>query len=527
MARDIAQAGDPAIVPGDSVVVTAIDAWGVDVDSLSGAAAVYCWVRVNPAPGSGGKTGEVLIDDPLRWPVADSTLAAGRTWYRVQMDTAFTGPGRTGPVPDRYCVDLNETLFEPGDTILYFFHAKNTEGDESYWNESVGHTRSIEEAAASPMEFQIMPGGGYLNGGDILYVDDSGDPEVRQFFETAFRVLGIEEFVDRYDVRGPAECASNSPGGSGVKNVHDQLIPVYRRIIWSTGDLRTGLLGDGTGAPEKADDCGLLFDFLYDHTAGGGVYITGNNVAEEWSTLSSTSAGNLRNLMPYNFTDGEHWSSGLKLSPLIVAEPGTMFDHPAGPDDFIAFHTYEDTVGCDVIEAIASAATVMRYQDDGIPAGGAVVSNSSENNYSNTAAVILSGFSFHRIRDDSPDGVMDRDHHMADILSWLGDPVSYPVGAGGRVAYVDRLGQNRPNPFNPTTTIEFSLRAPAHVTLSVYNVRGQLVRVLLDEKRQAGLHKDVVWDGRNGAEETVASGIYFYRLVAGDYRNTKKMVLLK
>jgi hypothetical protein len=443
------------------------------------------------------------------------------------MDTAFTGPGRTGPVPNRYCVDLNDTLFEPGDTILYFLHAKNTEGDESYWSETAGHTRSIEEVAASPMEFQILPGGGYLNGGDILYVHDAGDPAIREYFDTAFRALGIEEFVDRYDVRSPAECASNSPGGSGVKNVYDQLIPAYRRIIWSTGSLSAGLLGDGSGAPEKADDFGLLYDFLHNHNTNAGVYISGNNVAVEWSTLSSATANSFRNYISYNLVDGNHFWVGLDNTPLVAGEPGTLFDHPGGPDLMYAAYAHDDTVGFDLIDATGVSATVMSYLDDGLPAGGAVVASAQSNYLGNTAGVILSGFSFDRIRDDAPAGVMDRDHHLADILSWLGDPVSEPVGAGGRVVLVDRLAQNRPNPFNPTTMIEFSLRAPAHATLKVYNVRGQLVRVLLDEPRAAGVHKDVAWNGRNGAGQSVASGIYFYRLMAGDFTDTRKMVLLK
>ncbi len=83
-----------------------------------------------------------------------------------------------------------------------------------------------------------------------------------------------------------------------------------------------------------------------------------------------------------------------------------------------------------------------------------------------------------------------------------------------------------PNPFNPTTTIAYELPEPAHVTLSVYNVRGQLVRTLVDERQGAG-PGSVVWNGTNRFGQAVGSGVYVYRLTAGDVQRSRKMVLLK
>ncbi len=88
------------------------------------------------------------------------------------------------------------------------------------------------------------------------------------------------------------------------------------------------------------------------------------------------------------------------------------------------------------------------------------------------------------------------------------------------------LDQNYPNPFNPTTTVRFSLPRTEHVTLDIYNVQGQIVRTLVNETRSAGEHK-VEWDATSDNGERVASGIYFYRLTAGDYTVSRKMTLLK
>jgi hypothetical protein len=88
------------------------------------------------------------------------------------------------------------------------------------------------------------------------------------------------------------------------------------------------------------------------------------------------------------------------------------------------------------------------------------------------------------------------------------------------------LAQNFPNPFNLATQVEFSLPAPSQVKLEIYNVMGQLVRTLVDRQLPAGYHK-VIWDGRNDAGVATASGVFFYKLRAGDLTETKKMMMLK
>jgi len=88
------------------------------------------------------------------------------------------------------------------------------------------------------------------------------------------------------------------------------------------------------------------------------------------------------------------------------------------------------------------------------------------------------------------------------------------------------LAQNSPNPFNPNTKIQFELPKAGHIRLSVYNVLGQTVRTWFDKKLPAGKHS-VIFDGRDNNGDSIASGIYFYRLEAGDFSQSKKMILLK
>jgi hypothetical protein len=139
---------------------------------------------------------------------------------------------------------------------------------------------------------------------------------------------------------------------------------------------------------------------------------------------------------------------------------------------------------------------------------------------------MLSGFAYNYIRDDRPTGILDRVDHLRSILAFLGNSTEEPTGADP-LAYEYSLSQNYPNPFNPTTTIRYTVRDRAQVSLNVYNVAGQLIRTLVNESKSPGQVHTAIWDGRNDAGVTVSSGVYFYKLVAGDYVQTRKMVLLK
>lgn len=121
-------------------------------------------------------------------------------------------------------------------------------------------------------------------------------------------------------------------------------------------------------------------------------------------------------------------------------------------------------------------------------------------------------------------GNVDRDPCLGD------DP-----GTGGRAVSSGDLGedrwrleleQNRPNPFNPTTTIEYSIWAPGRVTLRVYNMAGKLVRTLVNQMQEPGYH-DVVWDGSDDHGRQVAGGVYFARMVSGGETKMRKLILLK
>jgi hypothetical protein len=114
---------------------------------------------------------------------------------------------------------------------------------------------------------------------------------------------------------------------------------------------------------------------------------------------------------------------------------------------------------------------------------------------------------------------------------WYVDDVyvqSEYVENGDNVAQINRveLFANYPNPFNPTTTIKFNLPEASAASLEIYNLKGQKVRTLLDDDLAKGSYSPV-WNGLDDNLQPVSSGVYLYRLKAGDMVQTRKMMLMK
>ena len=89
-----------------------------------------------------------------------------------------------------------------------------------------------------------------------------------------------------------------------------------------------------------------------------------------------------------------------------------------------------------------------------------------------------------------------------------------------------KLDSNYPNPFNPSTTIRYSLKEAGPVSIEIYNIKGQLVRTLVQDVKEAGNHT-VIWNGLDKNNSSVSSGIYFYKMNAGKYSSTKKLIMMK
>ncbi|MDP8232823.1 MAG: T9SS type A sorting domain-containing protein, partial [Candidatus Zophobacter franzmannii] len=92
---------------------------------------------------------------------------------------------------------------------------------------------------------------------------------------------------------------------------------------------------------------------------------------------------------------------------------------------------------------------------------------------------------------------------------------------------ITELSGNYPNPFNPTTTISYSVASNnENVEIAIYDIRGRRIRTLINKQISRGEH-EIIWDGNDENSQSVASGVYFYRLSTESKTISKKMVLLK
>jgi len=122
-------------------------------------------------------------------------------------------------------------------------------------------------------------------------------------------------------------------------------------------------------------------------------------------------------------------------------------------------------------------------------------------------------------------------HHNAEglftnvILIGYGDEELFEDDIVG-IPNVTALFNNFPNPFNPETTIRFALLENKNVLIEIFNIRGQKLITLINGYMSAGYHQ-VIWDGRDINNNQVGSGIYFYRMRAGEYQSIRRMILMK
>jgi Carboxypeptidase regulatory-like domain/Secretion system C-terminal sorting domain len=111
-------------------------------------------------------------------------------------------------------------------------------------------------------------------------------------------------------------------------------------------------------------------------------------------------------------------------------------------------------------------------------------------------------------------------------LTYLDFQMTAMTNADDLPTLTTELTGNYPNPFNPVTNIAFSLDEATHVTLEVYNIKGEKVKTLVDNNLPANTYNKV-WNGTDSNSKSVSSGVYFYKMKTGSYTATKKMILLK
>jgi hypothetical protein len=319
---------------------------------------------------------------------------------------------------------------------------------------------------------------------DVLLVNDDLTANHETFLQQSLNNTGVDYYTWRIAESGVPQAADYS------------FFPEPRTVVWYTGDADTDVLSD---AEQQS-----LATFL---DGGGRLLLSGQNIAETSSSgilLSSyLEVGSAQN---YNL----QLLKGVENDPigagLLVAASGGGGNQNSK----------------DVLTIGSSPIVSFNYG----PAGTSGIAGiRAEDFQANWKAVFL-GFGLEGVNNNN--GI--RDLIIGNALVWF-DVITGLDSEGEIVSATPpesfELYQNFPNPFNPTTTIRFSVPRAARVKIAIFNNLGQEIRRLSDNAYPAGVY-ELTWDGRDDFGNPAASGIYFYTMrVADKFSDVKKMVFLK
>jgi hypothetical protein len=278
-------------------------------------------------------------------------------------------------------------------------------------------------------------------------------------------------------------------------------------------DILIYFCGDDSRADESlaAVDQHRLLNYLEN---GGKLFISGSEIGYDFNATTATE------LNRYQYLLKAQYVGDISGSNRVLGEPNTVFNGL----DFI----YGTMTGMDLyiedfpdyLHTFGGGESALFYDNlriAGIQFTGKYGISTED------AQLVYLGFTFETIV--TPE---DRAELMGRVLAYFG-LVSGIADQRKNVPLKFDLVQNYPNPFNPSTTINYSIPANQNkeaVILEIFNALGQKVKTLVDEKQNAGFYS-TVWRGKDDIGNPVASGIYFYRLSAGELVKTRKMVLLR
>ena len=520
MAMDVAPGDEYGrIDPGDSAVVqvAAPNTGGLDT-LVTGEARVYLHCNVEFL-GPEGKPG---LSGPQLAGTYGSYAGEEGGWTVLLCEPAATSAGNIAP--GKYCVDLNDSLFTRGYMVEYYFKAYDIEGNPTVWPEEA-------DAGGDRCEFTCLPT--LRSVPAALYVDDfhgrgTFDGEAQEYFDMAFAsVLPAGLIPDRYDVNGPSYGVSNGIGAyASADDSSAVFCRAYDKVIFDSGDLFWVTISEGTENSDKSDDAQLLIDWMDNSAHRTGLLVMGDQIAYDLSGSPAASAAQLlgtvcgATLEHYSYLDltGGVYGGGT-ITPLITGVAG-------GPYEGFGCYSYG---GCyninsfDVLQPVGPGTAALKYPDYNSTEHYAAICTDQVNGAGYPLRTVWAGFSFMFMRSAEPYFLVHSDFLFR---TWRYLELGSMTTTQSDVPAATSLSDNFPNPFNPVTRLKFGLKEKGQVRIRIYDVSGRLVRILIDEIRDAGSY-ETVWDGTNDRGRATASGIYFCRMEAPDYERTLKMVLLR
>jgi len=519
-APDLAQSGAPAI--GD-----------IDYENLAANNILF-------AAGRTGTFPDELEDVTIEVAPASQISGTPRIHYKLFPNPLFD-PYRTTFPPfgegsadlvhvdgSRWAVDLpDEGFLFPGDALHYLFAVDHINGsytitlpaDTTGFGRHPNHTHTHEVPYPEAFTICGLPSLHSATPGDhppILLWNNAHDTANDSYWDLAMHNLDFRRGVD-YDVY--SNLAPGGKTGSGLASRASNIsLADYAIILYTSGDHHIDTISSSS-ADEWCDDLSLLTDWL----EGGNkkLMIVGDNLAADLSTHFTAAS---RDFV-------ERWLSVTYVGKDVVAGQNhrwtTAHIVPENPvftsvDSWRPWASEGQTF--DTVELFGDAVPLAYFHDDAgspMPYPAAVLAVNGQ--YLSEVIYLPTALKHIRCEEADGDDLASRTKILGDVLAYFGQDGGYaPIGA----PIADEFQVvSYPNPFNPTTQIRCHMPRAGHLSVKVFNLRGEWVRTLSDEVVEAG---DTVlkWDGNNERDQAMPSGVYFYRVnTLGESRSAKIMLL--
>jgi hypothetical protein len=454
--------------------------------------------------------------------------------HTVRGDSVRDAAGRA--IPNRFCFDLPDSNFLfPGDILHYYFEAEDG-GSPMIFPDTTGFSSFPGYADYQPnrypdaFTFRALPSLHSATPGDqppILFWNDATDCGGDAAWYSALQQLGYKEGID-YDIFATNGPAAGEGDGLGGRATPDQ-ISGYHTILYTCGDLERNTLSNGDPVYDPSSDIALLDGWL--RLGGRKWFCTGDDLAYDLRRAGPMLT--FRNTwMPMTFNN-------TNIRPLIQNQINPIVD-PVPGNGVGLTHSYIAYGGCPVFnqfDAVQSLedghstriATFRQLSGAAYPYAAAIWFHNTGGK-DNDIVYMPYDFSFIYTMTppgkDAPAPLETRAQVLQQILMLFGHAPSGGATGVGDMPGLAFSAKSYPNPFNPSTKIAYTLTRPGQVSIKIYNVRGELVRTLLDGQvdNTAG---SVTWLGDDNRGQKVASGVYFYQLRSTDGEILNKLTLVK
>lgn len=439
-------------------------------------------------------------------------------------------PGTKNELTSRYFFDLPDSSFLfPGDVLHYYIEA----------TDAVGHTEALTSTlpadttgfgnfthpTAYNRSFQMHALPSVNQWGDqptVLFWNDNASRSGEDLWFDALDQLGLGmgHDYDVYYTNGPSSGVGNGLGGRAAPGNIDG----YTDLLYTCGDLGVNTISNGDPNMDPGNDTALLLEW-FDSGVGRDAFLCGDNLASDMSSSGPLNSNFLADIMNVEvLTNSIRQFIHNQTTPVVLPEASNSVFPTSS-----SWITYGGCFGINSFDGILAGDGAERLARFSNPAGIADYDFSAATlNMREDDSIITMPYDFMYIQTD-PNNKAGREmdarvYVLRDILSWFDvHTVIPPSGVPGLVKF---SASSYPNPFNPATRISYTMPKQGHLTLKVYNVRGELVKTLIDGIRTAG-PGHIMWDGTTSQDAQVSSGVYFYEARTGGEVVINKMALVK